>query len=106
MSNPTPGGRTDDDDIFTLTMFAYGSLGLIASTACALALGYWHTAVRWLVLHDVLAHRREHPLIELPYSRGAGLDLPRTLLLVALAVGLLAWGIHSIRRHFARREDR
>lgn len=98
-------GRTDDDDIFTLSMMAFGSIGLIASAGGAIALSYWHQSVRWMIHHDVLVPRRHQPLLEVPYGRGAGLDLPRLILITAVLLALLALAVHAVRRRLAARRD-
>lgn len=78
-----PDGRTDPDDLMVLLL-----LGLLAGpTIVVLA---WQSLVGWLVDHQVLLAAARDPLVVIPASDGAGLDLPRLLLLGAVVLGLLA----------------
>lgn len=78
-----PDGRTDPDDLMVLLF-----LGMLAGpTIVVLA---WKSLVGWLVDHQILLAATRDPLVVIPASEGAGLDLPRLLLLGALVLGLLA----------------
>ncbi|SDY85973.1 hypothetical protein SAMN05661080_04831 [Modestobacter sp. DSM 44400] len=77
-------GRTDPNDLMVLL---FG--GMIAGPAI-LAFA-WTSLVGWLTDHHVLVDAAHDPLVVIPASEGAGLDLPRLLLLGALVLGLLAF---------------
>lgn len=78
-----PDGRTDPDDLMVLLLLGL----LIGPTIVVFA---WTSLVGWLVDHQVLLEAARNPLVVIPASDGAGLDLPRLLLLAAVVLGLLA----------------
>lgn len=78
-----PDGRTDPDDLIIL-LFA----GML--TGPGILLLAWTSLVGWLVDHQVLLEAARDPLVVIPGSEGAGLDLPRLLLIGAVVLGLLA----------------
>ena len=79
-----PDGRTDPNDLMVLL---FGGM-LVGPAILAFA---WNSLVGWLVSHHVLVDDAHDPLVVIPASEGAGLDLPRLLLLSALVLGLLAF---------------
>ena len=62
--------------------------------------------VAWLLDHQVLIPAASNPLVALPASNGAGLDLPRLLLAGAIALGLIAFLGHRVRRAVQVRRQR
>ena len=78
-----PDGCTDPDDLMILLFAGM----LIGPTILVFA---WTSLVGWLVDHQVLLAAARDPLLVIPGSNGAGLDLPRLLLLGAVVLGLLA----------------
>ncbi|GAA4759027.1 hypothetical protein GCM10023328_47980 [Modestobacter marinus] len=78
-----PGSGTDPDDLMVLLFAGM----LIGPTVLVFA---WTSLVGWLVDHQVLLAAARDPLVVVPASDGAGLDLPRLLLLGALLLSLLA----------------
>jgi hypothetical protein len=48
----------------------------------------WTRIVAWLVDHGLLAAAAAHPLVPLPGTGGAGLDVPR---LAVLAAAVFVW---------------
>jgi len=82
-SRVRPDGSTDPDDLMVLLFF-----GMLAGpTIVVLA---WRSLVGWLVDHRILLAATRDPFVVIPASEGAGLDLPRLLLVGALVLGLLA----------------
>ena len=80
----SPGGSgVDDDDLLVLLL-----LGTVAGPAI-LAVA-WTSIVDWLLEVHVLVDTVQRPLLVLPASGGAGLDLPRLLLLAAFVLGVFA----------------
>jgi len=79
-----PDGRTDPDDLMVLLFAGL----LIGPTIVVFA---WTSLVGWLVDHQVLLEAVADPLVVIPASDGAGLDLPRLLLLTAVVLGVLAF---------------
>jgi hypothetical protein len=79
-----PDGRTDPDDLMVL-LFA----GMLIGPG--ILVFAWTSLMGWLVDHQVLLEAAADPLMVIPASEGAGLDLPRLLLLGAVVLGLLAF---------------
>lgn len=100
-----PAQPTDDDDVFSLIIIGYGSLGAIAATAVAAGLGMWKLAVAWLIEHQVLVPAGDHPWIRIPAGSGAGLDHSRTLVALAAAMVLVAAAGDAVRRHRPRARE-
>lgn len=79
-----PDGSTDPDDLMVLL---FGSI-FVGPAVLAFA---WTSLVGWLIAHHVLVDAAADPLVVIPASEGAGLDLPRLLLLGAVVLGMLAF---------------
>jgi hypothetical protein len=94
MTSSTGSGRTADDDLFVLVMVGFLALGGVVASAGV----WWAEAVRWLLAHQVLV-AGDHPLLRLPGSGGAGLDLPRLALATAALLLLTAAAVGALRRH-------
>lgn len=85
---------SDDDDLFQLLMLACGA---IATGTISLGF-FWDAALKWLVQHQIVVTAQASPLLVLPASAGAGLDLPRTAIAAAAVLALLIVGAAAIRR--------
>lgn len=95
MTSPTGGGgRTSDDDLFLL--FILGFFGLAAAAATAAT--WWAQAVSWLLERQVLVAGAQQPLLALPASGGAGLDVSRLALAAAALIVVVAGAVSAIRR--------
>lgn len=96
---------SDDEarDQLTLMTFALGGLSAIVGTAAVL----WTKLIDWAVRHHILVPASSNPVFEFPAAAGAGLDLPRVLLLAAVVIALLTLGALAAQRAWrARREIR
>jgi hypothetical protein len=85
--------HSNDDDTFLLVI-----LGCVAVMGGGLAVA-WNVMSGWLLEHQVLVDDR-HAAVGLP--GGVGLDVPRVVLVVAVAVGLVVVLISRVR---ASRQD-
>lgn len=76
----------------------------VGPAAIAVAVVYLRVHVTaWATEHGVLVPSAAKPLLTLPGTGGAGLDLPRVVALAAVAaLVLVATGVFT-RRHFVRR---
>jgi hypothetical protein len=84
MSN-TPSHSSSDGDI--LVMILGGALLLgSASTITALA---WSKILTWCLAHQVLLPTATNPMLVLPASGGAGVDLPRLAVAAAVLLAVL-----------------
>ena len=99
MTSSTGSGRSSDDDLFVLVMVGFLALGGVVASEGV----WWAEAVRWLLAHRVLVTAGDHPLLRLPGSGGAGLDLPRLALATAALLLLTAAAVGALRRHPRRR---
>lgn len=98
MTSPTPSrGRGIDDDEL-LVLLGAGILGFGAAVAAALT--WWAKTLLWLLEHQVVVAADRHPLVALPYSAGAGLDVPRLALAAAALLLLLTASISAVRRYW------
>ncbi len=102
MTGSGASARGSDDDLFLLTMVGFLTLGGVAAAAVT----GWADTVSWLLAHQVLVPAAEHPLLTVPGSVGAGLDVPRLALAVAAALLAFAGVAGAARRHLARGELR
>ena len=94
-----PSARTSDDDLFMLLLLGVFSLGAAGTAAAVL----WGRVLAWLLAHQVLVAEARHPLVALPYSQGAGLDVPRLALALAGALLLTVGAVRWTRRQLALR---
>lgn len=96
MTHPTgrPGGGIADDELAVL--LGIGILGFGAAVAAAVT---WRAkTLLWLLEHQVLVTADQHPLITLPYTAGAGLDMPRLALAAAATMLLLLASVGLVQR--------
>lgn len=100
MSSPgSSSSLGDSDDQLTLIMVGTGLVG----TAGAIVLTGWAKVVALLISYNVLVPARQAPRISLPYSNGAGLDLPRIGVCIVVVVLALFLLVDAGRRRRARR---
>lgn len=82
-----------------LIFVALGVAGSVLASAGAV----WLKGSEWLVAHRVLLPAAAHPVIQIPGTAGAGLDLPRVAIASAVAVAVLAVALSSAWRAMSRR---
>jgi hypothetical protein len=99
MATSRPASSPAEDDALILLVLAY-------LAGPALLAYFWKQALAWLLDHQVLIPAASNPLVALPASNGAGLDLPRLLLAGAIALGLIAFLGHRVRRAVQVRRQR
>mgnify|MGYP001116724447 FL=1 len=96
MSNTNPATSSADDE------FVLFIIGCVAAAALVGSAGlFWLKGVGWLVEHQVLVPASQHPLVSLPSSDGAGLDLSRLAVLCAVVLALIAWAASAIHHRIA-----
>jgi len=96
MSNTNPASSSADDE------FVLFIIGCVAAAALVGSAGlFWLKGVGWLVEHQVLIPAGQHPLVTLPSSDGAGLDLSRLAVLCAVVLALIAWAASAIHHRIA-----
>lgn len=84
MSNNSSHSSSDAD---ILVMLLGGALLLgTVGTITALA---WSKVITWCLEHQVLLPAAANPLLVLPASEGAGVDLPRAAVAAAVLIGVL-----------------
>lgn len=85
----TPGGNgfadTPEEEL-TVLMALMGASGVIVG---ALAV-FWDKVVAWLLEHEVLIAASANPLVAIPGTEGAGLDLMRVIVGVGIVLALVA----------------
>lgn len=83
MTRQVQGGLSDD----TLVLIV---CGIVAWPVLAgVLIVFWRDIVGWAVHAGILVGRKADPLVVLPNARGAGLDLPRLVIVAAIVVALL-----------------
>lgn len=85
-SNSSPNNSSSDSDIMVLLLGGAVLLGS-AGTIAALA---WTKVLAWGLEQQVLLPASAVPLVVLPWSDGAGVDLARLAVAVAVVVVVLA----------------
>lgn len=96
--NPLANGPEEE---IVLIQVAAIALGAVLGSAGLL----WMKGVEWLVEHQVLVSAEASPLLEIPGTEGAGLDVSRVVIATSLLLGVLAIAISSGRRLAARRRQ-
>ncbi len=96
-----PPARSSDDDEFLL--FIIGAIALSVAVGSVGVL--WLKGVRWMLQHQLLVAASHHPVLTVPSSAGAGLDMPRLCVVAGVVLGLLAWAGSAVRRRLASRES-
>ncbi|GAA1436018.1 hypothetical protein GCM10009616_34780 [Microlunatus lacustris] len=98
---PPPARNSSDDDVFVLFI-----VGAIALSVAVGSIGLlWSKAVRWMLQHELVVAASHHPVLILPGSAGAGLDVPRLCVVAGVLLGLLAWAGSAVRQKLASRES-
>lgn len=105
MSNaPHRGGNgvadTPEEEL-VLIHVAIAAVAIVLGSAGAL----WLFASAWLVEHKVLVSAAAKPLIEIPGTAGAGLDLPRIAIAGGILLAGLAAAVSAVRRAWTRRRE-
>ena len=105
MSNPAPrnsnGIADTPQEELVLIHVALAAVAIVVGSAGAL----WLQGSVWLVEHKVLVARAAQPLIEVPGTAGAGLDLPRIAIALSLVLAALAGAVSAARRAWRRRPE-
>lgn len=65
----------------------------------------WDQATAWATATGLLVAASAQPLVVIPGAAGAGLDLPRLMIVVGVTGLLLAWPVIRIRRAWRRRQE-
>ncbi len=91
MSNHNPAASSPDDEFVLFIVGCVAAAALVGSAGL-----FWLKGLGWLVEHQVLIPASQHPLVALPSSGGAGLDLARLAVLCAVVLALIAWAASSI----------
>lgn len=103
MSNPSHqrGNGLADSPQEELVLIHAGliALGLIAGSAGAL----WLKGATWLVEHHILVPGAAGPILTIPGTAGAGLDLPRLAIAAAVVLAGIAVLVSSLCRIVRRR---
>jgi len=99
--HPTGGPAAEEDliAVITVALTAIGSVAVVAATM-------WERVVSWLLQQHVVVADVGDPIVTLPASGGAGLDVPRLALLAAALVAATAVGVAGWRRRKDRRLNR
>lgn len=101
MTVQSPDDQKAMDELVTLKFIVLGALGFLGSGG---ALGvFWLRGVSWLVEHQVLVSASSGPVFSFPGAEGAGLDMPRVLIIASVAVALIAIAISSLQRALTNR---
>ncbi len=89
-----------DTDIIVMivVMMVLGSAGAIAAVA-------WQKVVTWCLEHGLLLPPTASPMLSIPGTTGAGLDLSRIFVVVAVVAALVALTARSVRRTLRRDEE-
>ncbi|ACZ32447.1 hypothetical protein Xcel_3448 (plasmid) [Xylanimonas cellulosilytica DSM 15894] len=89
---------TPEEEVI-LIVVGLGALGLIAGS-----LGlFWDKTIAWLLTHGLLLPAAARPLLEIPGTDGAGLDLMRAAIAAGVLLALIAVVVSSAVRAIRRR---
>ena len=88
MSNrPIGNGIADTpEEEFLLIFVGLGALGAIAGSLAF----FWSKVVAWLLDHGILLPATAHPMLTIPGTHGAGLDVMRAAIAAGVLLALLA----------------
>lgn len=103
MSNNTNTPRSSSDSEILILILAAGLLLGGAGTALTLA---WSKILSWCLQQRVLLPAAADPLVAVPHTGGAGLDLPRLAVAAAVLLSVLAVTASTTRKYRARGELR
>ncbi len=103
LNSPQRGNGLADtpEEELLLIHVALVAAGVVLGSASAI----WLMGATWLVEHQILVAQSADPLLEIPGTNGAGLDLPRVAVAAGVIVAILTIAVSAARRAFARRED-
>lgn len=85
-TNNAPHAGSSDGNVLVMILAAallLGSAGTVLTVA-------WSKVLTWCLRQQVLLPAAANPLLVLPHSGGAGLDLPRLAVASAVLAGVLA----------------
>ncbi len=99
MTPPSGGTGTDPvvEEIAVMITIGVGFMALLGSASLI-----WFKGGQWLIEHQLLVASTETPLIALPGLAGAGLDLPRLMVILGAIIAALAVGGSAARGALAR----
>jgi hypothetical protein len=90
-----------DEDQLSLLMAAPLILGLLVAALPAMST----KATAWLLAHDLIVAASASPLVTIPGTEGAGLDLRRLIIVVAVLVLAVTLALGGARRSIDRRRQ-
>ncbi|BAH55539.1 hypothetical protein MLGJGCBP_03386 [Rhodococcus sp. T7] len=90
-----------DEDQLSLLMAAPLILGLLVAALPAMST----KATAWLLAHDLIVGASASPLVTIPGTEGAGLDLRRLIIVVAVLVLAATLALSGVRRSIDRRRQ-
>lgn len=90
-----------DEDQLTLLMAAPLILGLLVAALPAMST----KATAWLLAHDLIVTASASPLVTIPGTEGAGLDLRRLIIVAAVLTLSAALALSGARRSIDRRRQ-
>jgi len=90
-----------DTDIIVMAVVGMMALG----SAAAIAAVAWQKVITWCLAHGLLVPPDASPMLSIPASGGAGLDLSRILVAAAAVVVVLAVSARGVRRAVRRGEE-
>lgn len=88
------GGSVSDEGLLAVIGFVVVCVG----SGSVAAMAMWDRVVGWLMdLHLVVA-AADGPVVVLPKSAGAGLDVPRLAVIAAAVIAVIVCVVSSVRR--------
>lgn len=96
-----PAPVSDVDMVVVVILVAAASPVLLS-----ILLGRWLELIDWLVAHHVLASAATDPILVVPRTDGAGLDLARICIVTAIVALVVVAGVWSRQLRRARAEQR
>lgn len=96
----SPLANTPEEEIVLMQVAAAALTTVLASAGFL-----WMKGAEWLIEHQVLVAAEASPLLEIPGTAGAGLDVSRVVIAGSVLLGVLAITISAGRRVAARRRQ-
>lgn len=87
-----PNSTLDDDEIVLTLLAVCAWPALVAG-----AVWGWSRGTGWLIAHKIVVAASENPLVVIPATGGAGLDLQRVAVVAGFGVLMLAFTFHQVR---------
>lgn len=103
MTSPGRSGGGFMDDPAKVLSLAVLAL-LFGGTIVSLAMGWLDGAIRWLVAQHVLVPAGQSPMLVIPGTHGAGLDLGRVMIVGSVVALLLVTACAGVVRARRRRQ--